>query len=138
MTLKLREYLDRLAQIQHGVLSASQARRGGVSTGSVRSYLQSGRWQQVHHGVYATFTGQLSRDAVLCAAVLRAGPGALLSYYTAAELLGLSDTPSTAIHITIPGSRRVLPVRGIVLHVSQRTARAAHSTALPPRTRIEE
>lgn len=137
MTFKS-EYLDRLAQIQHGVLSASQARRAGLSTGSVRSYLQSGKWQQVHHGVYATFTGRLPRDAAVWAAVLRAGQGALLSHYTAAELQGLIDAPSTAIHLTIPGSRRVLPVRGMVLHVSQRAGRAGHPTALPPRTRIEE
>jgi very-short-patch-repair endonuclease len=67
MTLKLPEYLDRRAQIQRGILSASQARRSGVSAGSVRSYVQSGQWQQVYHGVYATFTGPLSRDALLWA-----------------------------------------------------------------------
>jgi hypothetical protein len=138
MTFRFPEYLDRLAQIQHGVLSAPQARRGGLSKGSVRSYLQSGKWQQVHFGVYATFTGQLSRDAVLWAALLRAGPGALLSHYTAAELQRLTDRPSTAIHVTIPGSRRVLPVRGIVMHLSQRAAIAGHPTALPPRTKVEE
>jgi very-short-patch-repair endonuclease len=138
MTLKLPEYLDRRAQIQRGILSASQARRSGVSAGSVRSYVQSGQWQQVYHGVYATFTGQLSRDALLWAAVLRAGPSALLSHYTAAELQRLTDVTSKAIHITIPSSRRVLPVRGLVIHVSKRTLMAGHSTALPPRTRIEE
>jgi very-short-patch-repair endonuclease len=138
MTVKLPEYLDRRAQIQHGVLSASQVRLSGVSAGSVRSYLRSGQWQQVHRGVYAIFSGQLPRDAVLWAAVLRAGPGALLSHYTAAELQRLTDVQSTAIHLTIPGSRRVLPVRGLVFHLNQRAAVAAHSTALPPRTKIEE
>ncbi len=138
MPADIPEYLDRLAQIQHGVLSASQARQAGVTAAAVRSRLRCGRWQQLQHGVYATFSGQPSRGAVLWAAVLRAGPGALLSYHTAAELLRLVDVPSAAIHVTIPASRRVLPVRGLVIHISDRGVMAAHPTALPPRTKIEE
>jgi very-short-patch-repair endonuclease len=138
MASDLPDYLDRLAQIQRGVLSASQARQYGVSVPWVRSRLRSGKWQQVHHGVYATFTGEPSRDALLWAAVLRAGPEALLSHYSAAELFGLVDVPTTPIHVTIPPSRRVLPVRGLSIHVGSRAARAAHPTAMPPRTRIEE
>jgi very-short-patch-repair endonuclease len=138
MAPDLPDYLDRLAQIQRGVLSASQARQYGVSVPWVRSRLRSGKWQQMHHGVYATFTGEPSRDALLWAAVLRAGPGALLSHYSAAELFGLVDVPTTLIHVTIPQSRRVLPVRGLSIHVSSRAPRAAHPTAMPPRTRIEE
>ena len=57
MTSALPEYLDRLAQIQRGVLSADRPWRGGVSAASVKSRLRSGKWQQLHHGVYATFTG---------------------------------------------------------------------------------
>jgi hypothetical protein len=66
------------------------------------------------------------------------GPGALLSHYSAAELLGLVDVPSNPIHVTIPESRRVLPVRGITIHIARPDAQAAHPTAMPPRTRVEE
>src|SRR5262245_38612705 len=138
MSLDLPENLDRLTQIQRGILSAALARRGGLSTDSVKSRLRCGKWQHIHRGVYATFTGKPPREALMWAAVLRAGPGALLSYYTAAELDGLSDVPRTAVHITIPESRRIIPVRGMVVHLSSRTEMAAHPTALPPRTRIEE
>lgn len=138
MASELPEYLDRLAQIQRGVLSASQARQYGVTVSSIRSRLRSSKWQQLHHGVYATFTGEPSRDALLWAAVLRAGPGALLSRYTAAELFRLVDVPTTPIHVTVPESRRVLPVRGLAIHIGSRAARAAHPTAMPPRTKIEE
>jgi hypothetical protein len=138
MSAPLPEYLDRLAQLQHGVLSATQARRGGLSLDSVKSRLRSGKWQQLHHGVYATFTGEPRRDALLWAAVLRAGPGALLSHYTAAELFGLVDMPTSPIHLTVPQARRVLPIRGVTVHVGRRGAMPGHSTAMPPRTRIEE
>ena len=138
MTFRLPEHLDRLAQIQYGILTAPQAQRGGISASAVRSYLRTGRWQLLHRGVYAAFSGQPSRDARLWAAVLRAGPGALLSHYTAAELHGLIDMPASAIHVTIPDSRRIARIRGVVLHLGSRGVMAAHPTALPPRTRVEE
>lgn len=132
------EYLDRLAQLQHGVLAASQTRRGGLNPASVKSRLRSGRWQQLHRGVYATFTGEPGREALLWAAVLRAGPGALLSHYTAAELFGLADVPTSPIHVTVPHGRRVLAISGVTVHVGRRGAMLAHGTAMPPRTRIDE
>ena len=104
----------------------------------MRSCLRSGRWQQLQHGVYATFTGEPGRQAVLWAAVLRAGRSAVLSHYTAAELHALTDWSGSSIHVTIPESRRIAPIRGVVLHLSQRAEVACHPTQLPPRTRIEE
>ena len=138
MTFRLPEYLDRLAQIQSGIVTAAQAQRGGVSAAAVKSYLRAGRWQQLHRGVYATFTGRPARGAILWAAVLRAGPGALLSHYTAAELHKLIDVPFTTIHITIPDTRRIIPISGVAVHLGSRAAMAAHPTNLPPRTTIEE
>jgi hypothetical protein len=138
MSSSLPEYLDRLAQIQHGVLSAQQALGGGLNRDMIRSRVRTGRWRPLHNGVYATFTGTPPREAILWAAVLRAGSGALLSHATAAELHRLVDWPSAAIHLTIPASRRVVPIRGVVLHLTARAEQAAHPTQLPPRTRIEE
>ena len=60
-------------------------------------------------GVYATFTGPMTRDAQLWAAVLAAGPGAQLSHETAAEINRLTDRPSPFIHVTIPANRRITP-----------------------------
>ena len=59
----------------------------------IKFRVRSGRWRQIHPGVYATFTGMPGRGARLWAAVLSAGPGAVLSYQTAAELQGLADKP---------------------------------------------
>jgi hypothetical protein len=135
---ELPEYLDRLAQIQRGVVTADQAQSAGLTDDVIGSRVRGRRWQQLHYGVYAVFTGEPPRDAVLWAAVLRAGRGALLSHDTAAELHGLTDLPGRAIHVTIPASRRIIPVRGLVVHLTARAEWAAHPTQLPPRTRIEE
>ncbi len=92
----------------------------------------------MHRGVYATFSGEPGRSALLWAAVLSAGPGAMLSYRTAAELKRLVDSPSESIHVTVPGDRRVAKVPGIVVHYSARAGQALHPALLPPQTRIEE
>jgi hypothetical protein len=83
--------------------------------------------------------------AVLWAAVLRGGPGAALSHYTAAELDGLADKPSRSIHVmvcltrqpTISGQEVRLGPK-IVIHRSARIKEARHPVRMPPRTRTEE
>lgn len=134
LPLLLREAAER----QAGVVTATQAVRAGLSRTVVRSRVRSGRWQRLHHGVYATFSGDPSRTAVLWAAVLYAGPGAVLSHRTAAELGRLVDEPSDLIHVSIPADRRVSPAPGLVLHISKRAREAVHPARLPPQTRVEE
>jgi hypothetical protein len=68
--------------------------------------LRNRRWQPLYRGVYAAFTGEPSRTAWRWAAVLRAGEGAALSHYTAAELDRLTDRASNVIHVTIGHDRR--------------------------------
>lgn len=104
----------------------------------VKFRVASGRWRQVHPGVYATFTGPPGRSAWLWAAVLLAGPGAALSYETAAELHRLIDKPADTIHVTVPVQRRVRPVEGVSLHRSARAVEAVLGRTYPPRTTIEE
>jgi hypothetical protein len=106
--------------------------------GSVTAKIRSGRWQRMHRGVYATFSGEPPRIAVLWAAVLSAGPGAMLSYRTAAEIAGLSGKASQLIHVTVPAERRVSRTPGIIVHRSARAGQAVHPALLPPQTRVEE
>jgi predicted transcriptional regulator of viral defense system len=126
MPNELAPYLRELAQFQQGILTSDQARQGGLTKDVMRSRVRQGRWQRVHAGVYAVFSGEPGRAAVLWAAVLRAGPGAMLSYHTAAELAALTDTPSTPIHVTIPDSRRIVSIPGFVIHVSGRACQVRH------------
>jgi hypothetical protein len=138
MASELPDQLRELAWFQHGVLSAGQVLGGGLTRDIIRSRLHWGRWQRLHTGVYAVFTGEPDRLAMLWAAVLRTGPGATLSYQTAAELAGLTDRPSALIHITVPAARRLDAIPGVIVHLSGRAAQARHPVAVPPRTRVEE
>jgi hypothetical protein len=137
MVYGLPDDLTEVAELQCGVLSFRQL-AAGLSWGAVRSRVALGQWQRLHRGVYATFSGEPSREAVLWAAVLACGPGAMLSYQTAAEVAGLTDRRISLIHVIIPGERRVAPIRGLVIHCSARASQALHPARLPPQTRAEE
>lgn len=130
-----------LLSAQSGVVSHLQARRAGFTPSAIEHRLNTGKWQRMELGVYATFTGQPAREARLWAALLRAGPGAMLSYETAAELHGLVDKPSPHIHVTVPGRRRPAqrrPIRGVILHRSDASRPQLPVTWKLPRTRIED
>jgi hypothetical protein len=93
-------------QGQCGVISRQQAFEVGFTAKAIEWRLRSGAWQRLQPGIYATFTGELSREARLWAAILRTGPGAVLSYESAAEIHGLIDKPVKQIHISVPAERR--------------------------------
>jgi very-short-patch-repair endonuclease len=130
------QVLDWLA-LQDGVISRSQAVSLGLSPQVIDGQLKSGRWQRLHRGVYAGFTGRVPRRAALWAAVLRAGPDAVLSHQSAAELYGMTK-PGGVIHVTVAADHRIASLAGIIVHRSNRLAAARHPALLPARTRIED
>lgn len=103
---------------QERVVTRQQLLRAGVSRTAIDSKVGRGLWQHLHPGVYGTFTGSVLWEARLWAAVLYAGPGALLSHETAAEVLSLSDGRRPVIQVTIPARRRVRPREGMMIHRS--------------------
>jgi hypothetical protein len=127
-----------LEELQRGVVSRQQALAAGLSKDLIDSWIERGRWQRLHRGVYAVFTGNPSREAILWAAILRTGPGSALCCETAAELDGLLDRPAALIHVAVPASRRVTRLPGVVVYSRLRADQAVHPARLPPRTRIEE
>jgi hypothetical protein len=131
--------LRELSRFQAGVVTRQQAISAGMTTSTIVSKVAHGRWRQIHRGVYATFTGPLTREAQLWAAVLYAGRGAQLSHETAAELQGLADRGAPLIHLTVPANRRVTPANGMIIHISARTDPGARfPRGVLPRTLPEE
>jgi len=138
MTRELPANCRELIQSQWGVLSRAQALESGLGSDTVRWRLRAGDWRRLYRGVYVTFTGEPGRQAVLWAALRRAGPEAVLSHHTAAELSQLVARPSPLIHVTVPRQQHLRDISGLVIHRSSRIEAARHPTLLPPRTRIEE
>jgi hypothetical protein len=127
-----------LLRLQQGVITRPQALASGLTSKAIRARLASGRWQRLHRGVYATFSGEPPRSAWLWAAVLYAGPSAVLSHQTAGELYGLTDRPATLIHVTVPGGSPVIRPQGVMIHYSGRLEASRHPALAPPRTRLAD
>lgn len=138
MSVSVRQAQIWAAEHQDGVISRAQALAFGLSASAIATRLRRGHWQRMLPGVYATFSGGPARRGQLWAAILRAGPRAVLSHRTAAELWGLIAEPSASIHVTVPSGIPVTRVPGVVLHYSGRVGAACHPALAPPRTRLEE
>ena len=80
----------RLAERQHGVVAARQLAAIGLSRNAVSARAQAGRLHRVHRGVYAVGHPIFTVNGRRMAAVLAAGPGAVLSHASAAALCGRS------------------------------------------------
>jgi hypothetical protein len=136
-----------LLEWQSGVVARWQLAGVGCDPASISTLLRSGRWQPIYRGVYASFTGPPSRESLLWAAVLRCGPTAALSHYSAAEVEGLADRRDGPVHVTVaaeretncaPAESRRSGAPTILVHRSSRAQVARHPVKTPPRTRIEE
>ncbi len=155
MTRDLPDAVRDLLNQHAGVLTRAEALGAGLTRKQLEARLESGRWQRLHTGVYAAFSGQPGRPSLLWAALLRAGPSSALSHHTAAELDGLAPdqarlqgplqgalqgplTGRRAIHVMVPSGHQVAPLAGVVLHYSGRLDEARHPARTPPRTRVEE
>jgi len=141
MTLEIPAGCSELLARQDGVIGRSQALEFGLSAYSMRHRARAGEWQRIQRGVYATFSGEVTRDRLLWAALLRAGPAAVLSHQTAAELYGLTKQPGPLIHVTVPAVSNPAQhskIPGVVVHRSRILERTRHPVLLPPRTRIED
>jgi Transcriptional regulator, AbiEi antitoxin len=94
-----------LARRQHGVFHRDQLVELELSDSNIEYRLRVGRLHTHHRGVYGL--GPLgSKFAHWKAAVLAAGPGAVVSHRSAAELWGLIDGFTVPIHVTVPSARR--------------------------------
>src|SRR5581483_9118578 len=131
---------DELIAVQAKAIARRQSAEAALDPRTMRTKVSNGRWQRLQRGVYAAFSGEPSRETVLWAALLRAGPGAVLSHQTAAERHGLLDEVSPVIVVTVPASRSPgrTKIPGIIIHRSDAILRTRHPVMLPPCTRVED
>jgi hypothetical protein len=140
MTLVIPTDCLKLIADQGGVISRSQGAEFGLAGEEMRNRVRFADWQRLQRGVYATFSGDIRRETRLWAALLRAGPEAVLSHQTAAELYGLLERPSPMIQLTVPATTNPVKhgkIPGVVVHRSRILDVTRHPVLSPPRTRIE-
>jgi len=129
-----------IAELQSGVISRRQLIELGLSPMQAKADINTGRWQRMLPGVYATFTGPIDTPARIWAAILYAGPGAAASHGTALWLWKLKDEPPSVIDVVVPESRKVVPRAGLRVHRRRALDQdgvesLVHPSAQPPRLR---
>src|SRR6202045_2481733 len=97
-----KEAVARVAGRQFGRISWIQLRALGVDNRTINRWLATGYLFRVLPGVYAVGHRAKTTEADLFAAVLYAGPGAMLSHATAAWWVGLVKSRPYMIHVSTP------------------------------------
>ncbi|MDO3701588.1 DUF559 domain-containing protein [Micromonospora sp. C28SCA-DRY-2] len=120
---------------QDDVISLSQALRH-LSRKAIRHRVATGRWRQVHRAVFVTHNGPVNADQFRWAAVLAAGPSAVLGGLTAAQAGGLRGFPHRIVHVLLPATCRRGPLPpGVVAHRTTRLpSEDVHAAGQPRRT----
>jgi predicted transcriptional regulator of viral defense system len=110
------EIVARLAERQHGVVARRQLEAMGLSSSAVGRWAAEGRLRRVHHGVYAVGHRVLTVNGRRMAAVLAAGPGAVLSHASAGALWEIRPSAAARIDVSVRsrGGRGKRP--GLRLH----------------------
>jgi very-short-patch-repair endonuclease len=91
-----------LAGGQHGVVSRSQLCALGLGHGAIDDRMLHGTLHAIHRGVFAVGHERLTREGRWMAAVLAAGPGAVLSHRSAAALWGIRQSTRSATEVIAP------------------------------------
>lgn len=89
-----------LAARQHGLIEWSQAVALGFDDKAIGHRVATGRLIRVHPGVYRDPGAPVTREQLLLAAVLAAGPGSAVSHRSAAHEWGLAEFPDVVEIVT--------------------------------------
>jgi hypothetical protein len=116
--------LGRIAARQWGSVSWTQIAGLGVDRAVVSRWVRDGYLYRIHPRVYGVGHRASSIEGDLAAALLYAGPGAMLSHGTAAWWYGLIDDPPSDVNVGTPRRCRSRP--GIRVHRRRDCERVWH------------
>jgi very-short-patch-repair endonuclease len=127
-----------VASAQWGVVSLQQLLDCGVSADTADRWRGNGRLHAIHRAVYALGHSSVPIEGRLVAALLHAGPEALLSHHAAAWWWGVVDREPAVIDVSAPG--RCGSVDGVRVH-HPRALEGTRARRLPvttiPRTLLD-
>jgi hypothetical protein len=125
-----------LAAEQAGILARRQLIGLGYPSHYVDDHVAARRWQPVSGVVVSTTTGELSREQLMWAGVLHAGPGSAVGGLTALERRGLRNWHRDEVCILLAKSHNLEPLAG-VRFVETRRPVGLLATGSPPTWRVE-
>jgi very-short-patch-repair endonuclease len=128
-----RQQLNAHLACHHGVVTAEEAHRLGLTGSQIQYRLRTGEWRTVHRGVYAAGGMGLSPEGAISAACSAAGPSAVASHRSAAWLWGLLETPPAVPTVTVPATVR-RRISGVVTYRSGQRPPATRRREIPATT----
>lgn len=103
---------DDLDNAHDTVRTAAALARAGWSESALRAQLRARRWRRIGHAVLL-HNGPPTASERTHIALANCGPRAVLTAFTAAELLGLSGWERSAVHVLVPGGTHIHRVAGL-------------------------
>jgi len=125
-----------LAREQAGVVARRQLLAAGYSDHYVDSQIAAERWRLVSDVVVSTTTGELTRDQLMWAGVLHAGPDSAIGGLTALERRGLTGWPREEITVLLAKSHNLAPLAGFRFVETRRPVQL-NAAGSPPTWRTE-
>jgi very-short-patch-repair endonuclease/predicted transcriptional regulator of viral defense system len=116
-----------VAEGQYGVVARRQLTARGVGRGAIEKHVARGAFIRLHRGVYAVGHRQLRQEGRWLAAVLAAGPRAVLSHRDAAALHGIRSAPEGKVTVSTPAHAR--KIEGVWLKARRALTREDRAVA---------
>ena len=103
-----RDKLWDIADLQHGFVTAQQARESGISQQAMQMLVYRGTLVSASHGVYRFPKYPIGEhDQEMLAVLWTRAPEAAISHETALDLYELTDVNPDVIHVTVAKRRRL-------------------------------
>lgn len=126
--MRPQQQLASVARLQRGVLSRAQVLSTGLTDDALRHRIRpGGPWQRLLPGIYMTASGEPTRDQLLFAALLYAGPGSIITGPAALQLYGIRASRETVVDVLVPHRRQRASHDYVAVH---RTSRMPPSYAI--------
>jgi len=128
---------------QAGLVTRTQLLGSGWSSDAVRWQVTSGRWVQVHRGVYLTKPGRRDWESRMVGALLAVGTPCCLTGSSAGQAWGLIPRASDEelhladVEVLVPSGRSGADLPGVTVRRSRHFGSRVHPTAWPPRTTVQ-
>ena len=127
------ESIQTFAMSNYGLVDRQTIHEAGGSDAFIRTRVDRGFWRPLYPGVYQVGHAPLGWNGRLRAATLAAGPLAVVSHRTAAQLWGLEGIVYPRIELTVPNAHLPVP-DGILVHRTRRRLEGAVAQGIPVTT----
>lgn len=119
--MRHQDQLTRLAAVQRGLLCRQQVLESGLSDDAVLHRIRpGGQWQRLLPGIYLTSTGEPSRDQLLMAALLYAGPVSMITGSAALPIYKIRPPKTRVVDVLVPATRQRASRDYVAIHRTRR------------------